>query len=144
MAPGINNDNFSEASKNNQNDNQAVNERNATSHDKFDDRNKATERDDRDANQTGEPNKKVDNSWDAESKTDNQDEDDWKAENEDAKTSNEGTKNNDWDANDPIERSTRSRNSEEDEVYLSADDYISGDHTDYYLSNDRFRWDHEG
>lgn len=149
MIPSINNDNFSEPNKNNQTDNDWDN----ISHSKdpqrmdgrIDDRDKDRYSDDRDTTQTGEPNKKVDNSWDAESKTDNQDEDDWEAENEKAKTSNEGTKDNDWDANNPVERSTRSNDLEEDEVYLAADDYdyISSDHSNYHLSNDRYRWNDE-
>ena len=111
----------------------------------IDDRDKNRYSDDRDTTQTGETNKKVDNSWDAESKTDNQDEDDWQTENDKAETENEGTEDNDWDANNPIERSTSSNDITEDEVYLSADDYdyISSDHSNYYLSNDRYRWNDE-
>lgn len=141
MQPGINTDTFGSEAGDNQNDNShdtkntsaTINERDTTSQKQDNDHEKKV-------NDVGN-NKKVENSWDAESKTNNQDEDEWEDKQGLGTTSsNRGTEDNDWDANDQIQRAS---GPDYDDPYdmMAKDDYIDSDHTDYNRGNSRFRWE---
>lgn len=79
------------------------------------------------------------------SKTFNEDEESYENKKDGQKaTSNNGTENNDWSANEPIERSVSERYGEEnDEDERWGADYISSDHSNYNRNNSRFYWDDE-
>ncbi len=61
---------------------------------------------------------------DSGSRTFNEDEDTWEEEKRLANTSNQGTQNNDWDANDQMQRGPE-RSSAEDQRDASSSDYYS-------------------
>ncbi|MXN89867.1 hypothetical protein GR160_01390 [Flavobacterium sp. Sd200] len=76
-------------------------------------------------------NKKVKNSWDAQSKTFN-----GKA----PKNNEEITERDRWDTNNNIITATGRDYEEPYDVY-TKDDYIDSDHSEYNRSNSRFRWE---
>jgi len=83
-------------------------------------------------------NKNTDKHRDPDSKTFSEDEESYENNNtEDKSTFNSGTTGNDWDANNPVERSDRYRYDEEER---NAADYISSDHSNYNRSDSRFYW----
>jgi hypothetical protein len=141
MQPGINTDTFGSESNESQNDNNRdtkhtsdnINERDTTSRKQDNDHeNKVNDVSD---------NKKVDSSWEAESKTDNEDEDDWEDKQGLGPTSsNRGTEYNDWNENDQVQRTSGPDREDPYEIY-AKDDYIDGDHSDYNRNNSRFRWE---
>lgn len=139
--PGINTDTFGSDANESQNDRKPdtkqstenINERDTTSR-------KQDNTHEKKVNDV-EDNKKVGNSWDAKSKTFNQDDDEWKDKQGLGPTSeNRGTEDNDWNDNDQVQRTTgRDYN---DSYDLSAkDDYIDGNHSDYNRGDCRFRWE---
>jgi len=141
MQPGINNDTFSSESGDSQNDNNSQ-DTNKTSGN-INERDTASSKQDNDhekkVNDVSD-NKKVENSWDAQSKTDNEDEDDWEDKQGLGETSsNRGTENNDWNDNDPVQRASGYDFDESYDIF-AKDDYIDGDHSDYNRGNSRFRW----
>lgn len=88
------------------------------------------------------PNRNTDGK-DPDSKTFNEDERsyDRKPGNE-KKADNQGTDNNDWSANEPLERSFKESYEEpEEEDERWSTDYISADRSNYNRSNSRFYWD---
>jgi hypothetical protein len=145
MQPGINNDNFSEESRNSQESNNANNDTDSNritsknTDDKYADSEKQNQDHEMNVNDV-QDNDTVKNSWDAESKTFNEDDDSWDdKKDDDATTSNEGTKNNNWDANDQMQR-TPGYNDEEETRDAAAGDYIDSNHENYNWNDDRFRW----
>jgi len=88
----------------------------------------------------------------------NGDEDTWDDEQDTAPTSNQGTDDNDWDANDSVLRGTSSRYFDDTLDYKSssrydfydeqrdaaAGDYIDSDHSEYNRGDSRFRWSDPG
>jgi hypothetical protein len=91
---------------------------------------------DRNGNRNPNYNKNLDGK-DPDSKTFNEDEASYDNKPGTKKASNHGTENNDWSANEPVERSV-SESDEEDERWGA--DYISCDHSDYNRSNSRYFW----
>ncbi len=141
MAPGINTDTFGSDSQERRNDNSQdtqhtsanINERDTTSR-------KQDNEHEQKVNDVSD-NKKVDNSVDAESKTYNQDEDDWDDKQGQGPTSaNRGSEDNDWNDNDPVHRASGPDYEDPYEMY-AKDDYIDCDHSDYNRGNNRFRWE---
>ena len=82
-----------------------------------------------------DPRDRNDNS-EPKSRTFNEDEESWEKKNDD-ETENQGTSGNDWDANNPVERSNDHRY---DDEQRDAGDYISSDHSEYNRGNSRFGW----
>ncbi|MFP9098652.1 hypothetical protein ACLI09_06315 [Flavobacterium sp. RHBU_24] len=76
--------------------------------------------------------KNTDKNHDPDSQTFNEDEESWKN-----KQGNQGTPGNNWDANNPVERSNEKKY---DEEQRDATDYINSDHSDYNRGNSRFGW----
>ena len=106
----------------------------------IDDRDMGRYSDDRDNGDT--PNRTIENSWEARSKTFNQDEDSWEEEKGlGATVSNRGTQDNDWDANNPVQRSTGRNEFDDEQRNMAGDgDYIDSDHSSYNRNNDRYSW----
>ena len=147
MQPGINNDTF-DGSRDGQNqDNDRTNGINPDSDNKqnITERNASTDKKENPDHEKNvndvHDNDKVEKSWDADSKTYNQDEDSWDEEKgEGETTSNQGTPNNNWNANDQTQRSPGRNDSDEETREASADDYIDSNRESYTWNNDRFRW----
>ena len=136
MQPGINNDNFSDENRDSEHTQPkpAYDNKNIHDGDKKEDAGHEENVNDVDNNN------KVKNSWDADSKTFNQDKDSWEEENKDAETDNEGTENNNWDANDQLQRSPGYNSNDDETRDAAAGDYIDSDRENYNRNNDRFRW----
>ncbi|MFL9845738.1 hypothetical protein [Flavobacterium rhizosphaerae] len=89
-------------------------------------------------NQAGD-NRNHDDYRDPRTRTFNEDEDSWKNKNQDKETTeSRGTKNNDWDENDQMQRSPGWHDEEEER--RASGDYIDTDHSDYNRGNSRFGW----
>jgi hypothetical protein len=90
-------------------------------------------------------NKDTDKNKDPDSKTFNEDEASYEnngdtsddEDDDDDYVANSGTKGNDWDANNPVERSDSYRYDDEER---NASDYINSDHSNYNRSDSRFSW----
>jgi len=141
MQPGINNDNFGEESR----DSQRNESQQPTSHEKKDswdkkDGNKEDVNHEEKVNDVHD-NDTIDNSWDADSKTYNQNENSWKEENgEGAKASNAGSQDDNLNTNEEAVRSPSYNFIDDETREASAGDYIDSDRETYNWNNDRFRW----
>lgn len=140
MQPSINNDNFGSDNNSRYNndhelqhvDNRTINERDTTS------RKQDNEHENR-ANDVYN-NKRVEDSWDAKSKTYNEDVDDWDQKKTVGTTSANSRNDNNWNNNNHV-ISALVPDYEDPYDIAAKDDYIDSDHSEYNRGNSRFRWE---